>query len=94
MSYSLQMLGGVALTDASGEDAGVPHGKPMDLVAYLAMQQGGPSGTTWRGCFGRVATRPRVVTPFDPPLRGCGGSDRRGHRAPFARADDGRFGGA
>jgi DNA-binding SARP family transcriptional activator len=41
MSYSLQMLGGVALTDASGEDAGVPHGKPMDLVAYLAMQQGG-----------------------------------------------------
>ena len=41
MSYSLQVLGGVALTDASGEDAGGPHGKPMALVDYLAMQQGG-----------------------------------------------------
>ena len=41
MPYELQVLGGVALSDASGDDAGVPRGKPMAMVSYLAMNPDG-----------------------------------------------------
>ena len=41
VGFELRVLGGVALQDASGEDAGVPRGKPMAMVCYLAMNPDG-----------------------------------------------------
>ena len=50
VSFELRVLGGVALKSASGEDAGVPRGKPMAMVSYLAMN---PDGAE-RDCLARL----------------------------------------
>ena len=41
MSYELRVLGRVTFEDAAGKDAGVPRGKPMAMVSYLATNPDG-----------------------------------------------------